>query len=123
MGAYTSTYTANYPSSAGVEEGYSFPSISVGSRLALRADEPKVLDGWNESEEDFLMSRTSIAPIPATFVRISGSWSQVNLIPPTYERLLGGGHETPATLTDLTELLAADLITEDQYDAAIATVT
>lgn len=127
MGAYLSTYTTEYPSSAGlVEEGYSFPSIVAGVRLGLLAGKAKVIDGtWQDRDggQDFLMRRTQTSTVPAAFVRSGGAWSSVKMLPPTYEKVLGAGYETPATLTDLNELRAAGLIDQSQYDAAIATVS
>ncbi len=125
MGAYTATYTSEYPASAGqVETGYSFPAIITGTVLGASAGDPQTMDGFwpgRDHEDGFLFRRVTSASKALTLVKVDGVWSAVKLVPASYDRLIGGGYESTVSLTELDELLTASLITSDQYNAALAT--
>ena len=127
MGAYTSAYTATYPASAGlVEAGYTVvATVGVIAGAVGGAGLGRLMSSLTSGQEDdeqMFWGQFSLVEEPATFAKISGTWEAVTSIPTTYDKVVGGGRSGDATKTDLDELLAANLITTDQYNASIATV-
>jgi hypothetical protein len=122
MGAYLAAYTAEYPISAGlVEEGYLLTSPDLTAIVHVQPG-TRVLGKTLRKKPDPLWGRTAMSYVAQTFIKQSGVWSSVSKIPPDHDRLVGGGYSNVLTLTELNELLAAGLITQDQYDDSIASV-
>jgi hypothetical protein len=117
---YLDSYTEEYPGSPLPETGYVSPQVSAGARYGGDAGgRPRVLDRVILPPGNVKWRAGLSASRPLTFYKVGGTWFATGTVPPANAtRVVGGGYQTPVTLTELNEMLADGVITQDQYNEA-----